>query len=368
MDKSPDAFRTISEVADWLGVQAHVLRFWESKFTHVKPVKRAGGRRYYRPADMMLLGGIKKLLHEDGMTIKGVQKILREQGVPHVAEMSQSLDDMAVDGSKPRRAQTVLQSQTASAATTAQPAAPSDKQIELALETFRSETDISKAAVRSAAPRPETDPLIEDPAPRMTATEDAPEVSFEPEPKTVPEKEAPSEPAPAASPPAPMDHAPTAPETAAVGPEPEPEVAEPEDEPAPAPVPTFRRHTTPRPAPAPEPAAPMETVSDEQPEIESEPVEASASTAEPAAHDAPVDPAETEPEAELEAEEAPTDARPRIVDAPDPAADDEIEAQVGLLGQLAPVESLSPDQIATLLPLVQELEAWYSAQLPKHAT
>ena len=59
MKKAPDAFRTISEVADWLDVQAHVLRFWESKFTQVKPVKRAGGRRYYRPADMLLIGGIK---------------------------------------------------------------------------------------------------------------------------------------------------------------------------------------------------------------------------------------------------------------------------------------------------------------------
>ncbi|MCU9836922.1 MerR family transcriptional regulator [Ruegeria sp. WL0004] len=95
MGKSPDAFRTISEVAEWLGVQAHVLRFWESKFSQVKPVKRAGGRRYYRPADMQLLGGIKKLLHDDGMTIKGVQKALREQGVSHIASFSQSLDDSA---------------------------------------------------------------------------------------------------------------------------------------------------------------------------------------------------------------------------------------------------------------------------------
>ena len=87
MSKSADAFRTISEVADWLDTPAHVLRFWESKFTQVKPVKRAGGRRYYRPADMRLLGGIKKLLHEDGMTIKGVQKILREQGIKHVASL-----------------------------------------------------------------------------------------------------------------------------------------------------------------------------------------------------------------------------------------------------------------------------------------
>ena len=92
MSKSPDAFRTISEVADWLGVQAHVLRFWESKFAQVKPVKRAGGRRYYRPADMLLLGGIKKLLHEDGLTIKGAQKLIREQGVTEVSSFSQPLE------------------------------------------------------------------------------------------------------------------------------------------------------------------------------------------------------------------------------------------------------------------------------------
>src|SRR6056297_3561701 len=92
MGKSADAFRTISEVADWLETPAHVLRFWESKFSQVKPVKRAGGRRYYRPTDMLLLGGIKKLLHDDGMTIKGVQKVLREQGVKHVAALSQPLE------------------------------------------------------------------------------------------------------------------------------------------------------------------------------------------------------------------------------------------------------------------------------------
>lgn len=91
MDKSPDAFRTISEVSAWLETPAHVLRFWESRFSQIKPVKRAGGRRYYRPADMQLLGGIKKLLHEDGLTIRGVQKILREEGVRFVADLSPSL-------------------------------------------------------------------------------------------------------------------------------------------------------------------------------------------------------------------------------------------------------------------------------------
>ena len=87
MDKSPEAFRTISEVADFLDTPAHVLRFWESRFPQIRPVKRAGGRRYYRPGDVALLAGIKKLLHDEGMTIRGVQKILREQGIRHVANL-----------------------------------------------------------------------------------------------------------------------------------------------------------------------------------------------------------------------------------------------------------------------------------------
>lgn len=93
MAKSREAFRTISEVAEWLDVQTHVLRFWESKFSQVKPVKRAGGRRYYRPQDMALLGGLKKLLHEDGMPIKDAQQLLREKGVKHVASLSRPVDE-----------------------------------------------------------------------------------------------------------------------------------------------------------------------------------------------------------------------------------------------------------------------------------
>jgi DNA-binding transcriptional MerR regulator len=88
MDKSPDAFRTISEVADVLETPAHVLRFWESRFPQIKPVKRAGGRRYYRPSDVALLAGIRRLLHAEGLTIRGVQKILRDQGARHVASLS----------------------------------------------------------------------------------------------------------------------------------------------------------------------------------------------------------------------------------------------------------------------------------------
>lgn len=85
MQKSPQAFRTISEVAGELDVPQHVLRFWESKFAQVKPMKRAGGRRYYRPADIMLLNGVKALLYEEGYTIRGVQKVFREHGVRYVA-------------------------------------------------------------------------------------------------------------------------------------------------------------------------------------------------------------------------------------------------------------------------------------------
>lgn len=87
MDKSPEAFRTISEVATLLETPAHVLRFWESRFPQIRPVKRAGGRRYYRPNDVALLTGIKYLLHAEGMTIRGVQKVLRDHGVRHVAAL-----------------------------------------------------------------------------------------------------------------------------------------------------------------------------------------------------------------------------------------------------------------------------------------
>ncbi|MDZ4841233.1 MAG: MerR family transcriptional regulator [Hyphomicrobium aestuarii] len=84
MNKSVEAFRTISEVADELDIPKHVLRFWEVKFPQIKPMKRGGGRRYYRPEDVVLLRGIRNLLHAEGYTIKGVQKILREQGVEEV--------------------------------------------------------------------------------------------------------------------------------------------------------------------------------------------------------------------------------------------------------------------------------------------
>lgn len=81
MPKGPEAFRTISEAADELGVPQHVLRFWETKFSFIRPMKRAGGRRFYRPQDLVVLRGVQTLLHEEGYTIKGVQKLHKEQGV-----------------------------------------------------------------------------------------------------------------------------------------------------------------------------------------------------------------------------------------------------------------------------------------------
>ena len=81
MAKSAEAFRTISEAADELGVAQHVLRFWETKFSFVKPMKRAGGRRFYRPSDIAVLSAVRRLLHQEGYTIKGVQKLYRDSGL-----------------------------------------------------------------------------------------------------------------------------------------------------------------------------------------------------------------------------------------------------------------------------------------------
>lgn len=112
MDKSPDAFRTISEVAEELDLPQHVLRFWETRFTQIKPMKRGGGRRYYRPQDIELIKGIRHMLYDQGYTIKGVQKLLRENGnhfliaigrgdmaaVEAIAQRKQELDDEAGGG------------------------------------------------------------------------------------------------------------------------------------------------------------------------------------------------------------------------------------------------------------------------------
>ncbi|MBT7544359.1 MAG: MerR family transcriptional regulator [Kordiimonadaceae bacterium] len=95
--KSPNAFRTISEVSDGIGIPQHVLRFWESKFSQIKPMKRGGGRRYYRPEDVEIIDAIRKLLHDDGYTIKGAQKLLREQGVKAVVQQTYAIQNSNQD-------------------------------------------------------------------------------------------------------------------------------------------------------------------------------------------------------------------------------------------------------------------------------
>ena len=95
--KSPEAFRTISEVSKDLSLPQHVLRFWETKFVQIKPIKRGGGRRYYRPEDIELLKGIKYLLYNDGYTIRGVQKVIKENGAKKIISKSNQNNDFTLD-------------------------------------------------------------------------------------------------------------------------------------------------------------------------------------------------------------------------------------------------------------------------------
>ncbi len=108
MQKMSEAFRNISEVATELDVPKHVLRFWEAKFVQLKPMKRGGGRRYYRPEDVELLKGIRHLLYSDGYTIRGVQKLLRENGVDYVKSYSEGGDGQAEDAKQPSKTDKAL--------------------------------------------------------------------------------------------------------------------------------------------------------------------------------------------------------------------------------------------------------------------
>lgn len=119
MAKGPEAFRTISEAADELHVPQHVLRFWETKFTFIKPMKRAGGRRFYRPADIAVLRGVRHLLHDQGYTIKGVQKLHREHGLKHLVTAGEGV---APPATTPASVEKVAPSPAKAAATPAKPA------------------------------------------------------------------------------------------------------------------------------------------------------------------------------------------------------------------------------------------------------
>ena len=299
MAKSPEAFRTISEVAEWLGVQAHVLRFWESKFTQVKPVKRAGGRRYYRPTDMLLLGGVKKLLHDDGMTIKGVQKVLREQGASYVADHSPSLDDLTM--------------------------AQLDGEI------------VDTRVAHDAAVLPFESRQVAD-LPGESATEDAPVaedreeaevISVEPD---LPSSESDAEPIqnqdaaaaePEAAEPAPEEAAPKEPDTE------EPEVTAAEQE-AVESEETVEEPHQPEPEPEPEP--------------ESKPDIALPSFMHKPAEEAP----------------APMAKVPHIVDAPDGPPEDQIEVPAGMLARISTLDRIPASQIDAMRAVQAQLEALHA--------
>ncbi len=338
MAKSADAFRTISEVADWLETPAHVLRFWESKFSQVKPVKRAGGRRYYRPADMKLLGGIKKLLHDDGMTIKGVQKMLREQGVGHVSDFSQPLgdaaDDVIIDHVEEAPA-AASEAQHPGAGAASEPQ-PSDAgfRTPIAPQTPQAEAPTPSDVSSAAEVGPEDAGRTPEP-PSSGATPD-------PEPRT---PSAAPEPPPVAS-----DLPPRPEMTNDRAPPPTPEREE-ETESAAL---TFSRHK-PEPAPLPEvepdPTAETQDVSDDGAQLPSflqrneAPLGASQSN-EDQAQDPQV------------ADDTPETPKPSLaVGVPDDP-EDEVDADAGVLTLLSRIQRpLSPDTIAGLEGLIPRLRA-----------
>ncbi|WP_299498974.1 MerR family transcriptional regulator [uncultured Roseobacter sp.] len=399
MAKSPDAFRTISEVADWLGVQAHVLRFWESKFTQVKPIKRAGGRRYYRPADMLLLGGIKKLLHDDGLTIKGVQKILREQGMSHVADQSQALDDLTmavIEGS--------TASETPKAAAEPEPETvavddtPDDtgETLQAEASSIEAEEDVDDAS----APAPEIEALLSDDA-EADEAEPAPVSDPDPAPEARPEPDVTPQPAPPAAAETPPEPDPL-PEEARETPEPETE-----EEPAPsAPVPEPETISDPEPEPietspeaaegaepAPEDPAPEEETGDAEevdaaalpsfirrPLAETEPeqdatpqadaapetppedaapaVQPEPETAEPevaAGDDATAEQPAPEPAAEDAAPAEPAQLKPRIIDLPDLPVEADLPAAPSALSAVARAKSLAAKDRDAAKPLLAQL-------------
>ena len=151
--KSPDAFRTISEVADDLDLPQHVLRFWETRFSQIKPMKRGGGRRYYRPDDVDLLRGIRHLLYGEGYTIKGVQRILREQGVRYVMDITREgvvvpADEAAAAAERPVPPE---RSVAPASKSSAAPAATSGK-LSKAMHAVSDDEDYSDVIVTRAAP------------------------------------------------------------------------------------------------------------------------------------------------------------------------------------------------------------------------
>ena len=183
-------------MADWLDVPTHVLRFWESRFSQIKPVKRAGGRRYYRPSDMRIIGGVKVLLHDQGMTIRGVQKLFREEGLKHISSFSPRMfgedDDDVIEGTATPLDPAALEEATrpAPVASATRDAAldpiPDDRPTED--DGIESEQDTSRVLFRhtpEADINTETSAPDED-APELTVVPDAEPIEEAPEAPTIP--------------------------------------------------------------------------------------------------------------------------------------------------------------------------------------
>lgn len=181
-DKSTEAFRTISEVAKELGLATHVLRFWESKFPQIKPLKRAGGRRYYRPDDVDFLRRLQVLLHDEGYTIKGAQKLIREEGTRRLkeqgAELAAKQQDNSLEGSTSTDSPVFSsQDQQTSLFDTPKPTTPASSNLFSALET--SETPFAETEHE-----PEQEQVEE---PVTLAQTDVAEEAADPEPELAPE-------------------------------------------------------------------------------------------------------------------------------------------------------------------------------------
>jgi len=344
MVKSPDAFRTISEVADWLGIQAHVLRFWESKFTQVKPIKRAGGRRYYRPADMLLLGGIKKLLHDDGLTIKGVQKILREEGMTHVSSLSAPLDELDFAEPRPAPKPDIIRPETGVVLNFG--GAKSDA----VPEANVSDEDAEEA--EPAADLDENAAPVEEPA---SAAEAAPvEKALEAAPVAMPRRS----PVPPAS-----DHPratpdPLAPSDSATpdAPQLDEPAVDTADEPAPAVSIPLKPEQS-----EPEPSKPGPASNASLPDFLKRPLAPEPEQAIEAAPDPAPEPAEAAPQ-EDEVDDTP---KPAIIDLPDFTPEADFPASPGLLSVGARVHRLPRDvqpQVAGLLLDLAELRARMAAE------
>ena len=334
MPKSPDAFRTISEVAEWLDIQAHVLRFWESKFTQVKPIKRAGGRRYYRPDDMLLLGGIKKLLHDDGLTIKGVQKILREEGMNHVAALSAPLDDLMPSDLSVDHPDTI----DMPASLTDAPVAAEPQNVVLPFEPAR--------AASVVKPDPENEG-VQKPAP-TTADDTEPDVPDEDQataPAAVAENVSPE-----------PDETPR--DAAAVTPEPQAPVTIDEDDATPVPVAASDEQQ----AQTPQDATRQDNASEPDPlptflrRPLTDPADATPTDDTPT-DDKPADKtrADDTPDAP-EVAEAPA-AKPRLVDLPPLPAEDQIPASPGLLTKALQGKRFSKETAQDVAPLLARLQA-----------